>query len=178
VAERVRLIFKYDMTDFTIVLTSSVLAAGLTSGVNYYLQRNNFKNDYYKKVIDYRIKAYEQIWELLNQFPFDYALDDEIEEYFYDAVGNKSFDHILSLLADLTNNGYWLTDEMRKALRNYYYEIGSLVDEDEPDPNERVRLMIRRSKENQSFKDNTSKLMFTDMSNLHDVAGFLKAKNK
>jgi hypothetical protein len=51
---------------------ASVVAAALSSWFNYLLKNKEYKNDYYKKVIDKRIKALESVEVLVSLF-FGYA---------------------------------------------------------------------------------------------------------
>jgi len=49
------------------IFSSSVLSAALTAAVNYRLTSVNYKNEYYKKLLDRRLSAYEDIHNFLNQ---------------------------------------------------------------------------------------------------------------
>jgi hypothetical protein len=51
----------------TLIISSSVLSAFLTGFVNLRIQNLNFKSEYYKKLIERRIDAQEQILSLTNE---------------------------------------------------------------------------------------------------------------
>ena len=47
------------------------LGALITGGVNWFINRKNYEDDYYKKIIDRRITAYEKINEILADLSFE-----------------------------------------------------------------------------------------------------------
>jgi hypothetical protein len=70
------------------ILSSSFLSAGLTSLANYYIQKTNYKNEYYKKILDKRIFAYEEVETLLIKTRL-HLLDHEnqlIYSYLFDTI--------------------------------------------------------------------------------------------
>lgn len=166
------------MDNLAVILTSSFLAAGLTSLANWFIHRNNFKNDYFKKVIEYRIKSNEQVSELLNMFPFLHNVDEADSQYDHDRLGQENFHKILSLLNSLVNNGYWLSNEMKNAIAVFHKEIAGFYDEYNGDANEEVRKMAEYWEETRAFKSNILTILYRDMANLHDVSEFLKEKKK
>lgn len=163
------------MENFTVVLTSSVLAASLTSGVNWFLQRNNFKNDYYKKVIEYRIRAYDEVTELLNMLPFKHNLDwtDALDEY--DEIGEKNYQIIIKKLETLINNN-WMSCEITDLIKDFHKNIDSFYDDFARSPNKEVEKMVGYREETLLFKARALGVLYNDMEKLHDVAGFFKSK--
>ena len=51
-----------------IALTSGISAALVSSGANYFLKKQDYKRDYYKKIIDKRLKAYEELENFMGTF--------------------------------------------------------------------------------------------------------------
>ena len=160
------------------IIITALVAAMSTLGVNWYLQRSNYKNDYYKKVIEYRIKAYEDVGLLLNQFPFIHRYDgNDGYQQPLDEIGHKNFTTIIVLLKSLIHNGYWLTDEMRSVLSCYYDVVSDFYYDEDSDPNSHITRMAGRWEENEVFKSEAVKLMYKDMQVLYDVETFFKYKN-
>ena len=71
-----------------IALTSGISAALVTSGANYFLKKQDYKRDYYKKIIEKRLKAYEE----LETFMGGFCLKHEVYNPVVDKNEVKSFE--------------------------------------------------------------------------------------
>lgn len=108
------------MTDgqiLTAVLSSSLLSAGLTSDVNYYLTSINYKNEYYKKLLDKRLDAYQDVYNFLSNLKtYIHDTDDSILTPYILANGIAGLDQtIINILVPMKKS-FWLSPELADKL--------------------------------------------------------------
>ena len=99
------------------VLTSSFLGAGLTSFINFIIQRNNYRDDFYKKVLDKRLLAYENLMPLIKELQiFVHTDKSELCPTFM-----TKKDHFYTVFIQLGVGGFesiWLSPEMGMKISN------------------------------------------------------------
>jgi hypothetical protein len=168
------------MENFTIVLTSSVLAAGLTSVVNYLIQRNNYKYDYHKKVIDKRMLAYQKLFEVNGM----------LEIINFSRAGKKShaflsskamYDTYILNLGKSGFEGIWYSNElssMMTELNIYLYSKFNDLVESDGDVVDQILSIAEDSYEDvYAFKCKINQQLVSDLLVLHKVEDFLNSKN-
>lgn len=167
------------MNDFTIVLTSSVLAAGLTSTINWLLQRNNFQNDYFKKIIDKRMATYDAVYQILSRLQ-------SIEIY---SDGRKmhgtftEFEYYQDFVVQLTKEslpGLWLSSQFSLKLTNFsvfLYNKFGFADDGNTISSEKIRkIAVDNYDEICRIKDDLRDQLLHDLKTLHEVPTFLSRK--
>ena len=69
------------------ILTSSVVGAVVSSLFSEWQKRNDYKRDYYKKIIDKRLNAYEKLEAFIGMM--DIEIEYELECFEAEAYGRK-----------------------------------------------------------------------------------------
>ncbi len=62
----------------TAIISSSVISSIIALAFNWFIQKKNYKRDYYKKIIDKRIEAYELLNKAISQMSIQTHLGDKI----------------------------------------------------------------------------------------------------
>lgn len=94
--------------------SGAAMGAAITLAGNFWLNGKNFKNEYYKKVIDKRIKAYENVENLifLMEASREYNDKEALDCFMNDTnISNfeKAYEKVIS-------SKEWLSDELRQCL--------------------------------------------------------------
>jgi hypothetical protein len=167
------------MNDIAVILTSSVIAAGLTSFVNWLIQKKNYRAEYHKKLVDNRMKAYEGVWELLLQFPYRYDWDDpDFDPYDRDEKGLKNYYSIRNKLESLAQNGYWFSFSMQTTIIDFYKLVEGLNDPFNDVHNEPVERMVKNDRQIGLFRTRLVSIYYLDMEQMYDVDLFFKEKRR
>lgn len=103
-----------------IIIASSAVAAAV-SGIFSMLQSGvNYRNEFYKKIIDKRFESYEMIEKLL--YFFSTAVHDPSDNCFYHIIFSveenpfqKEYSYIIS---KLSKSNIWISEKIRKKLIN------------------------------------------------------------
>ena len=91
----------------------------ITGGISIWLNKKNYKGDYYKKIIDKRIESYEKLNNYLtslNIYVFVTSGDKDIKinSIF---LSKKDFDENLSLAKSINDKNTWIN---RKTINEFY----------------------------------------------------------
>jgi len=108
--------------DGTTVLVSfgiAVVASLATTLGTYWLQRHNYKQEYYKKLLDKRLAAYETVQLLVDQLLGTVRVNDEQVSAMICAHGKERLDDCITLMINAKNNSIWLSDAINLHLRNF-----------------------------------------------------------
>lgn len=92
-----------------VVLSSTFLATVFTSVVNIWIKNTEFKREYYREVIQRRLKAYECITDLINELdkePLD--LKNTHSKFIYD--GEVGFKRIRTMLENIYSVRLWINE--------------------------------------------------------------------
>lgn len=140
----------------TIIISSSVIATILSQIVSFFLKRVDFKNEYYKLLIPKRMRAYEMIETQIALLRAS-VLDEKDQKSYHQvfAFGDEKFYEYTQSTTLANAYSIWLDqptyeilhelmqvynkipfefdinkeDELIKAGKKYYWEIGRLRDE-------------------------------------------------
>ena len=107
-----------------IALTSGISAALVSSGANYFLKKQDYKRDYYKKIIDKRLQAYAELEtflgnvavtrEILNALiPQRAGTGFFIFDCFYEI---NNLNKALEAVNDVINKNIWYAHNIQKDL--------------------------------------------------------------
>ena len=152
---------------------SGFLSAIVAGFYNVWATRNQYENDYYKTVISRRLLAYEKV-ELLIVWLKGAVLDTDGKPYHvvFSDTSQEGWKRPWGLVTDLLNHGLWLSDEVFKKAR----ELSDLMfhlDRENP-----IEFGKRHYETIAKIRADLERLLARDLLKLHDVKGFLKAKNK
>jgi hypothetical protein len=168
------------MNDFTIVLTSSVLAAGLTSFVNWWIQRNNYRNEYYKKIIEKRMAVYDSVNQVLSRLQIisiskggkkSHGAFNQLDQY----------SDFMVRLAYASLEGLWLSSDFATLLTDFnafLYSKFNLVSVADDINIEAIREIAEENyQEIAILKEGLRDQILKDLTTLHYVGDFLKTKS-
>lgn len=94
------------------------------------LQAIDYKNDYYKKIIDKRIEAYEKIINVLLEWSACSYIGDKCHLYSIFISKSNSIDKIIKGLDIIHGNKFWVSHDLRMTLNIYstfLSQIGSCL---------------------------------------------------
>lgn len=188
-----------------IALTSSLFSAVVTTGANYYFKKQDYKRDYYKKIIDKRLKAYEELESFMGSF----CLKQEVSNPLRDEKDAKSFEVLRCFTEDnglikanddilkVLKYSLWFSNEICENLgkiNSMVCEVGiSLTDTSSKLSNEirKSGLTGKLAKEDlilymghvffddiQTCIKELGITISKDLTNIHDVESFLKRISK
>lgn len=170
------------METWEIVLSSAVISTIVsciaTLIINSVSQKKMFKNDYYKKVLNKRMNAYQYIDNQLKTMKIT-TLDEDAKPYHSMFYGDQ--DYIAANQNDMMLarvSGLWLSSNMENALsglNKVLYEINSNITDD---INNNVVVAKNYYSQLADARDIVENQMRKDMLELYDVKGFLKEKKK
>ena len=164
------------------VISSSVLSAILTSIFNWRLHNANYKKDYYKKILDKRLDAFEKVQSLTGKLSIQAQLDDcVIPTMSYNEEFYQAFVFFLSTTID---SSFWLDNETSSKLtelnvfllNNFSNNINHNLDEDLKAYKYQTLGNVHSDKLRQFRKDLQS-LINKELKHLHKVDKFF-SKNK
>lgn len=161
----------------TLVLTSSLFAAGLTVVGNILLQRNNYKNDYYKKLLDKRIDAYENLEHTIGQLAQLTQMDDGRLSPLFCSMGRDYFDKFLIQLMAGSSKAIWLDSKTSHKLTELsiflLQHIYNRVDEQGDWDEQLANLGALNRDKIKSFRLELENMLYKDLQTLHDVNKFI-----
>lgn len=181
------------MENASIILTSSVFAAVISAGVSallsIVLKNKDYRNDYYKKVIDKRIKAAESLENFLHIFTTVTTIaQEEVSICTFFIQSHHSYkekfmsedDEFAKAVQDVSSQILWLS----KNSFNYFQEFASVVssiryEADKLQTGEEVlRFYISNHKLIARVKASLEKSLANDMIDLYDVENFFRNRRK
>ncbi|MDB5136722.1 MAG: hypothetical protein JWP37_3325 [Mucilaginibacter sp.] len=114
-------------TIITAIITSSVLAAALTKASDYFFNRIDYKRDYYKKIIDKRLEAYD----ILNKSLYvsnGNILNSDSTKYNIIYSSAKDFYLFGGSVQDAANLRIWYSMETANNLMEFinYFSLSSV----------------------------------------------------
>jgi len=163
---------------FTLVFTSSVLAAALTSAFNWYLQKENYKRDYYKRILEKRLEAYATVEHLVGQLKGVVQLENGEPCPIVCAMGKDFFNRFLVSIVPSSFQSFWISDEVAEKLTelNIFLlrEINNKIDENGDYESQLVRLGVHNRDALVEFREEFTSMLYHDFLNLHDIKKFVE----
>lgn len=161
------------------IISSSVLASTLTSLFNWFIHRSNYKNEYYKKILDRRLDAYEKFNKIVGKLSMHTQLDNTvIPTICFSRILFSDFVVSLALTIDLS---YWLSSETSTKLTELSVYLlnnisNNIKDNLSPDEAEIVyhQLGNEHIEKLRSFRKELQSLMSKDLRDLYKVKKFFK----
>lgn len=165
------------------ILSSSVLSSILTSYFNWRIHNSNYKKDYYKKILDKRLDAYESLNILINRLSDLVYTDNSV---IHGIVSNEeSFDFFISTLHSTMQKSYWLSDKTGHKLTEFgtflFNNITGHIDESvskEVIERKYNELALANYESINKFKLSLKQMANFDLKNLYDVDNFFDKNGK
>ena len=103
----------------------AALGALITGGFSIWLNRKNYKRDYYKKIIDKRIEAYQELNNFLNYMRiYNYVQLDCKNKIIQKAfISEDEYNTVLDKLKSIHESTIWLL----KDLADMFYDFSNLL---------------------------------------------------
>jgi hypothetical protein len=159
-----------EMPDYVTLILSGVVAAVVTFLLGSVQKDYDYKNEYYKKIIEKRFQAYETLEQTLRQlnfFVYDEKLNGAVFSIFEDTV---SFDQFSISLFEAQLGSRWLSPDTQNTLRQLSIIIAKISRENVAESASPYLSEVLQLKRN---LDKSSLLDFRD---LHDIETFFKPK--
>lgn len=176
------------MKDLNVIITaissSAVVAAGVSGVITFLLKRFDFKNNYYKWVIQRRLRVYNDIDELL--FILNPAkIGDKIREYEYYHVFSEQqrFQDFKCKITKINQDHIWLNNAVHQklhTLEDIFYSISKSVSQQNPENRDKKLKVLGKVhfSEITDLRYEFEELVKKDFSSLHNVKGFFKLTKK
>jgi len=162
----------------TAIISSSVITAIITLTFNWIMQNLNYKRDYYKKIIDKRIEAYELLDKVISQTAIQTHLGNKITSGI--CANIKTYDFFMTSLGVAILKSIWLKPKTTAKLtkfnvflrNNIENKVNSNLSEDEIDK-QYQSLGIEHFEQIRKFREEIMNLVNNDFKNLYTVKSFL-----
>lgn len=163
---------------FITILTSSLISSALTSFVNWYIQRNNYKNDYYKKLLDKRIEAYEMIIFYIDQMkPIVDHKDGKLCHRFLSS-GEEFYNSFATSVALGTGKAFWLSANATHLVTTFNLFLHENINNELRNPEnidqQLVQLGIKNKQKISELRVNLEHQVQADFKDLHNIVKFTK----
>lgn len=165
------------------ILSSSVLSAILTSYFNWRIHNSNYKKDYYKKILDKRLDAYESINILINRLSDIVYTEKGVVHGMVSS--QKSYDFLFTILHTTMEKSYWLSDKTGHKLTEFgiflFNNITSYIDINLPEEQldgEYISLALTNFEQISEFNQSLKSMVNFDLQNLYNVDEFFSKNGK
>jgi hypothetical protein len=157
-----------------IALTSGASASLITFLANYYLKKQDYKRDYYKKITDKRISAYEELENIISEFRYTKKYENCSKEskYYHSCIDtlNKRQD-IINQIRSCLKRKIWLSRSMGVKLSMLYL---ILMDCNEKDESAYQNKLVDKYERITRITFGMRKILIEDLLKLYDIEHFLK----
>lgn len=164
-----------------VVAIISLVGVALSALVAYFTsiitQKNSYRDEYYKTIIERRLDAYNFIdtqLMVMRMTVYD-ETDGKYYHVFFDNESSKFFEYQRNL-THATVRSIWVSAEMLEAitiLSHIFYEISDSISDDKE---ENIKVGKDYYDKLWIAQLNVSKALVTDIADLYDVDSFIKRK--
>ena len=155
---------------------ATIISAVVSSLVTLHVTERNYRNLYFKKIVDKRFKALESINNIINKLKI--AIPDTDERCYHNIFGWSKEEYALFVLEFANEEmGFWLTNETRSALlrlNKEFYRCHLLLDEMNDNL---VEVGKNEYMEIGKLRDDLEHCMLSELPSLYKVNEFIKNKS-
>jgi hypothetical protein len=172
------------MEAVTTIFTSTVIAAIVSASVSILVKDKEYRNDYYKKVIDKRIKAIEGVESMLALFSTATRIvqDDGIvfDFFTHHPLIAKENDVFITAVESFAQYRIWLSPESIYHSQAFVAKVSALRSNAKKSAStlDLANHFINAHSEVDELKNKLEQSIADDMSNLHEVDSFFRARRK
>lgn len=159
------------------IFSSSVISAIMTSYFNWKIHNSNYKKDYYKKLLDKRIDAYENLNSVANRLSDVVYTESGMVHGLL--CGKLGFDLFKTELHKTMNKSFWLDDVTQHKLTELsaflFNEISGHIDDNWPEEQQNqkyVELGIQHFEKIEDFKKTIKFFLNNELKNLYKIDDF------
>jgi hypothetical protein len=153
---------------------SSVVSALIAGWFNLRAKHAEYKNTYYKMILEERLTAYKQVESLITEIKMAVIDDADKKPYhfvFSDKDGEK---RIYSLLFTILSKSLWLSDELFEKGRDLNY----LVYANKPKDGDLTHFAKENYKKIGQIRTEIENIRADDLLSLADIDSFLRSKRR
>lgn len=166
----------------TLILSSSVLSAILTSVANWLIQKENYQKEYYKKILDKRLEAYGIVEHIESSLKLHVRLDNSKLCPAFCASGKQEFDNLIIKVAEAINISFWLSSEISNKLTEINVYLLQEI-EDKIDDNGDVNIQLaeigtEKIEDIRKLRKELTTFLYNDFKSLHNVRKFIRKPKK
>lgn len=177
----------FDNAFWNTVITA-IISAVVTNACLWWHKKADYKRDYYKKIIDKRIVAYEKIAEAITKVGIKsvYVINGEKKEIFVCFENFTRLDEANKLLISAIKELHWISPKTNKTLWELNNIIAKVIDEASSDSNKNKNwtdddfkkrgIDLHEKLRNALSAVNISSI--NDRMHLDDVEGFFKEQKE
>lgn len=159
------------------IISSSVISAILTSYFNWRLHNSNYKKDYYKKLLDKRLDAYENLNILVKKLSEVVYTDKGMVHGLF--CGKLGFGYFKTELHNTMNKNFWLDDITQHKLTELsaflFNDVSGHIDDSWPEEvqNEKyIDLGIKHFEKIGEFEATLKYFLNNELKNLYKIDDF------
>lgn len=164
----------------TTIVSSSVIATVLSSMVNYYLKKQEFKNEYYKMLLAKRMEVYQEVENqisILKTSVLDKSDGKAYHQIF--SFGEKHFLMFGQVMSAANSKNIWLNDTTNNKLMELMHIINRVSFEyDTTDENQLIEAGKKYYWEIANLRDELENLTRKDLLNLYKFSEIRKKTNE
>jgi hypothetical protein len=154
-------------------LVGALLGAMISGYFNLRAKRNEYINEYYKKVIDRRMAAYERLEDLIISLKTSIVGEDKKPYHLlFSQCDDGGLLPAYQKLHDVTSQALWLSDAAFKKTREFNQLLWGFNDSGSTP----IEFGQKNYQTLANLRENLETLLATDMLAMHDVKRFLKNK--
>lgn len=163
------------MDVLALILSSAVVSAIFSSIATLYVTERNYRNEYYKKIIEKRFRAHEFLNEVISRLKVSVPDSDRKS---YHAIFGRTRNEYQEFTIELATNGpdFWVTNRTRDAildLNKEFFRCNLLLDERNGNLEEVGKMEYE---EIGKLRDKLEDCLLSELPSLHKVRRFLKDK--
>ncbi|HEX2616233.1 MAG TPA: hypothetical protein VHL57_01760 [Flavobacteriales bacterium] len=160
-----------------LALSSSVIAAALTSFVTWRINAANYRREYYKKLLDRRLDAYERVEAVIEVLEMFIRRADGTLTPFVCAGGNERWLDFQVQLLQVKSRSVWLSDKVSGKLTElnvFLIDVEDVAKESTAFDDNLEEIGAVNADRFRRFRQELQALLFQDFRILSDIPGFVK----
>jgi hypothetical protein len=162
----------------TLLLSSSLLSAGLTSLITLLVSKANYKREYYKKLLDRRLNAYEEVELVINSLSTFIRTDKGELCPFVCAGGEQRRIEFLGMILRTSSHSLWLSSEVSGLLTelNVFMlnEIDNHISQNGDYNTQLEQLGAKNAATFRRLREELQDAMYSDLRNMSDIPKFIR----
>jgi hypothetical protein len=166
------------MNQYLVTASAAILAAVLTIFGNTYLQNLNYKRDYYKKLLDKRLEAYEKIQDIVNKLGIVAPHPDGLYSFPFASyqVYMELFDEIISSISQ----GQWVEEDTINIIQelNMFLinRVDNFINENGDKDKQLIKIGIDVHSDLKKIRSRIMASVREDFKNLHNIQRYLNRR--
>lgn len=160
-----------------LVLTSSVVSALFTSFINWKIQNRNYRNEYYKKLLEKRLEAYESVEDLISRLITVVIIGKGKACNLFFTYGQDEFNKFIISLPFVMRKSFWVKEKITEKITELNVLLIEIDNQLNPDGDIDKQLKelgsIHRDKIRE-IRESIESLLYKDFETLHDIRRFIK----